>query len=310
MSAKSDNGEILCEMIRIDEDLKRVINEEQGISRELECITYDVYDKIVDDIRQHKVYIIYSNDIRYRYGEFIYDNFFGKQIKIIYYYYNFTSAESFKLNLKKVNYICQTINDKVVEVTVYANSGTIQEVNLLDSLAHELEHMYQYTKANKVFSEDKVYEYALMLKDKCEKSTLSYCIGDVIYLSRKYEQEAYLNSLYTILMNCDTLSDFETTLYHSEVYEILRLLKFYLSELKPIKTFPTDLQKMGYTHHKFIKECTKAIEYMQWKIARVYNKATNDYRKKNVVEEKELYVSFVKFSIDMKNKGGIPWQKL
>lgn len=309
MDAKSDNGEILCEMIRIDEDLKRVIKEEQGISNELDCITYDIYDKIINEIKLNKIQIIFTNDIRYKVGDFNYDNFFGKTINIKYNYYNFITHEAYKLKFNRINYITRSTKT-TLEITIYAICGTLQKLTFLNDLSHELEHIYQYTLADKNFADNDVYEYAIKLKDECAKNTLPYYIGHAIYLSRKYEQDAYANSLYSQLMNCVFLSDFEKTLYNSDAYITLQILKDHLNKIKHYKTFPTDLQKIGYTHHKFVKECIKAIDYMQRKIARVYNKATNDYRKKNGVEEKEIYESFVRFSIDMENKGGIPWQKL
>lgn len=276
-------------IIEIDEGLKKIINEEKGISKELQDITYDVYNKLTDIIKSNKISTIHSNDVRYKSGEFCYNNFLGRVIKIKYHYYNFISADSFKLKSNKVNYINRTINDNAIEITVYAISGTIQKVNLLEGLVHELEHLYQYNKANKVFSKSDVYVYALKLKDECEKWTLPYCIGDAIYLSRRFEQDAYVNSLYTRLMNCVFPSDFDDTLHSGDIYNALKRLKFYLKEIKSCKTFPTHLQNIGYTHHKFIKECSKAIDNLQRKIARVYNKAKEDFYKENGVEEKEMF---------------------
>lgn len=276
-------------IIKIDESLKKIINEERGISEELQNITYDVYDRITNVIKLNRNSIFYSNDIRYKAGECDYNNFLGRTIKIKYHYYNFTSSEAFKLKANKVNYVFRAINDNAIELTVYAICGTIEKINLLDGLTHELEHLYQYNKANKVFSANDIYIYALKLKKECEKWTLPYCIGDAIYISRRYERDAYINSLYTILMNCEFPSDFDIALHNSDVYNALQRLKFYLKELKHCKTFPTYLQNIGYTHHKFIKECSKAIDYLQRKIARVYNKALDDFYKKNGVEEKDSY---------------------
>ena len=275
--------------IRFDESLQKIINEERGISTELQNLTYDIYDKIADEIKSNKISMFYSNDIRYKSGEFSYDNFLGRTIKIKYHYYNFISSEAYRLKCDKINYICRAINDYAVEITVYAISGTIQKVNLLESLVHELEHLYQYNKAGKVFSANEVYEYALKLKKECGKWTLPYCIGDAIYLSRRYEQDAYMNGLYTKLMNCEFPSDFDEVFHNSDIYHALKRLKFYLGEIKKCKSFPTRLQSVGYTHHKFVKECTKAIDDIQRKMARTYNKALDDYRKKNPLTEKEFF---------------------
>lgn len=277
-------------MVKIDETLRQVINEEQGISMELVAQTYDIYNALISSIKENTEYL--PCDIvgaKYKVGECVCKNVFGSTIRIEYHYYNFISKEALHNSYKHIPHICRTKNKSVIQMTVVAVSGAVLKRNTLDDLSHELEHIYQYSKAKRIFADNDIYEMAINIKSRAPKNTYEYCVADAIYISRGFEQDAYFHSLYISLMNCDLLENFEEILANSDIYNALRALKTHLNDIKTIGFLPTLFQVGKYTYKKLINDCTTAINNIQWKMARVYNKAVNDYRGKYITDEKFSY---------------------
>ena len=277
-------------MGRIDEELLNTINEEQGVSIELVDKTYDVYNKLVSAIANNKE--IKSCDIqgvKYKEGYLEYKDFFGYNIIIEYYFYNFLSKECFKDSFKKVNNICRVKNKSILQITVFAISGGILNEHLLDGLSHELEHIFQYNKANKIFASSNLYNISVNIKQRYPKQSYEYCVADTIYINRKFEQDAYFQSLYIELMNCRLIDSFRETLFGSDIYNALRALKIHLNDIKYFGYIPSIFQNEKYSYKKLVNDCKSAIKNIQWKMARVYNKALNDYREKYITDEKFSY---------------------
>ena len=76
---------------------------------------------------------------------------------------------------------------------------------------------------------------------------------------------------------------------HSDIYNTLRALKTHLNDIKYFGYIPTIFQNENYSYQKLITDCKNAIKNIQWKKARVYNKAFNDYREKYITDEKFNY---------------------
>lgn len=111
-------------MDRIDEELLTIINEEQGISIELVDKTYDVYNKLVSAIANNKnIESCGIQGIKYKEGYLEYKDFFGHNIIIEYYFYNFLNKECFRDSVKKVNNICRVKNKSILQISVFAISG-------------------------------------------------------------------------------------------------------------------------------------------------------------------------------------------
>lgn len=277
-------------MHRIDEDLKTVINEEQGVSMELYNKTYEIYNIITSSVTNNKN----CNEcgikgVKYKNGSLDYKDFFGNSIIIEYYFYNFINNNVFKNEANKIKRICRIKNKSILQITIFAVSGTILSKITLDDLSHELEHLYQYNKADKIFASSSLYNKAIMVKKKCDRDRYEYCVADAIYISRKFEQDAYFQSLYINLMQCNLLEEFDEVLTHSDIYNALRALKIHLNDIKYFGYIPTIFQNENYSYQKLITDCKNAIKNIQWKMARVYNKAFNDYREKHITDEKFNY---------------------
>lgn len=286
-----NNNKIMqMKSILLSEDIIRAINEEQGISNELMNKINDVYYGLLDDIAQNKNNVITQmNGVKRKDGRYCYDDFFGKPVYVNYVCYNFVNRQCFEYYFPTLPYYCQISANNVADVIVYFVSGRVYGRTLLNDLAHELTHAFHQNKTKKVFASSNVYQTAIKLKDDKSKSKMDRCIGRTIYLSYKFEHDAYFHSLYSNLMSCDTLSSFEPTLLNSDIYRLLEILKENLKIIKNVRYIPTELKSLGYNYGKLIRSCNKAVENIQWKIARVYNKATEDFRRINAVEEKEIF---------------------
>lgn len=277
----------------VDEELKIVINEEQGVSMELYNKTYEIYDFITSSIINNRNYNECEIDgVKYKKDSLIYKDFFGREIAIEYYFYNFLNKKVFKNEVKKIKRVCRVKNKTILQITIFAISGTFLREITLDDLSHELEHLYQYKKANKIFADSELYKMAIIIKNRHHKNSYEYCVADAIYISRKFEQDAYFQSLYMDLMQCNLLEAFNETLGNSDIYNALRALKTHLNDIKYFGFIPSMFQTEKYSYRKLVNDCENAIKNIQWKMARVYNKALNDYRKKYITDEKFSYKNY------------------
>lgn len=182
------------------------------------------------------------------------------------------------------------------------DEGTILKQKVLDELSHELELLYRYSKANRIFATNQLYANAIEFKRIAKRNTFEYCVADTVYLSRKFEQDAYLQSLYVKLMNCEFLEDFETILMESDIYNALRALKVHLKDIEYFGYLPKQFQIGKYSYKKLVNDCKNAIKNIQWKMAKVYNKAKTDYKKEHCIEEMFRYTQKEDFKVNRDGK--------
>lgn len=282
--------------ILIRKEMVNAINEEKGISDSLATNVRNIYEELVKNIAQNKNNIeTQMNGVKYKNGTYKRMDFFGKQLTINYVCYNFINYQCFDFYLKAIPYVCHLSGNNVMDITIYAVSGKILWKTLLNDLTHELTHAFQQNKSKRVFASSKVYRIATQLKDDKSRTKLDNCIGRTIYLSYKFEQDAYFHSLYITLMHCEGLASFDITLKNSDIYKVWETLMDNMEFIKSTNYVPEELQKVGYNYRKLITNCDKAIKNIEWKISRVVNKAKKDFKKAYVVEEKESFGDICRF---------------
>ena len=120
---------------------------------------------------------------------------------------------------------------RTIAITAYRIGGKIKPDKFMDVAAHEILHAFNVSSSNRdgyIRSERNKNIYIRAATEaKKGKTDLDRCIGYVIYLSNKFEANAFENGLYSYLMSCDLMTpgDEEKAMAESMIYKRLTILK-------------------------------------------------------------------------------------
>lgn len=187
-----------------EENIKKIINEELGIALEVNNCSKEIFLSIVDDIKKQPVEknelctvtngIVKAivNDVNFQVN-YTYRNFFSKDfienidIDIL------TSGGSAFVNKNLI--ICY--------VNLIGINGNINKLEAINTIQHEVEHIYQEIKSNqRIPKNDK--KYAKMRTDLEYGDEKHKKVAKLFYLCLKSEQEAFINGTYAWCM-CDDI---------------------------------------------------------------------------------------------------------
>ena len=182
----------------IREEINRLLNEELSISDEVKNIS----DEIVNNFINGNFNFVYNF---YNIGEY---NVIGKLDEVEY------------IN-KKSNALCN-IQNRTLTFQVPIYNGEIVKNTLQGCVQHEIEHLFQISMmGNTSKSYNKIYEKAVEIfsnsDDYYERSLAQY-----IYCCSTMEQDAFVNELYSLLMNVFSSKNAEAeVLTNSQAYKAL-----------------------------------------------------------------------------------------
>lgn len=248
------------------ETFREILNEEMGVAAEVVETSNRVYRLICKSIQNKE----FSED---NVGT-VKANFRDCTLSISYEYLNFASTEEYKYaSAGNLGYGWSAFIDRAlsfIRVQICAISGTIQKDLALDTIQHEIEHVYQQSLMQKEFGGSSIY--ASIKTDMQSKDSNIAKAGRLMYGCVKSEQEGYANGLYSFLMAQHTPRA-EDSLKNSPAWVLYEEMKSILSDVKKDQELETYLKtKYNIT--------TKEIEYKINKflrrIARVVIKANYD----------------------------------
>lgn len=121
------------------------------------------------------------------------------------------------------------LTNKQLTVTLLRINNKIEESRLLDSISHEVEHIYQIQHRSKNITDFKtshnLYKKAIELINNKENKGRTSMLSRIIYLSYWGEQDAYVNGLYAFLSkNVQTIDTLKFFLEQSDAYKHLKFL--------------------------------------------------------------------------------------
>ena len=248
------------------EKFKKILSEEMGVADEVINMTNDVYALICESIKNKE----YANDGT---GT-VTTSFKGCKITITYEYLNFNTPEEYKYASNgKLGYGWSVFIDRrlsLMRVQICAVSGTIQKGMALDTIQHEIEHIYQQCLSQKEFGDS--LRYAGIRKDMESKDQSISKAGRIMYGCLKSEQEGYANGLYSFLMSQHGPKA-ENFLQKSPAWALYEEMKNILSEVKMNKVLENYLlTRYGAT----VKELEYRVNNFLRRIARVVMKVNYD----------------------------------
>ena len=261
-----------------EEKIRKIIKEELGIALEVSEISKTVYQQIIDDINLQQSE---HTDICNITSGSIITNLDNLKIHINYCYRNFFNNEVLDdIDIDMLTdggsvYISQSFIS--CNINLFGVSGTINQMEAMNTIQHEIEHLYQEIKSNKrIPSNDRLY--AKMRTDLESGDENHKKIAKIIYLCFKSEQEGFVNGTYAWCMcqNFQTPPFSYKDILNSPVgklYTELVNLYFELEENKEMM----DILKKEYRIS--INKIQKCIYQFLKRIGRILIKVNNDKAK-------------------------------
>lgn len=280
--------------INVLNDIDRMIIEERGIAFEVTEIVNSIGKEIENNINQTSSLPYNINGITFKKGQNTI-NKFNIDISVWWNYYSYSSEDLMKLYPpKKINSFNKTL--KTVYLTIVAINGIINRQDMYESLQHEIQHLFEIEKRGKTYNDTDLYQFAtkILAQPLTEYETI---LANIIYLSRKYEQNAYINGLYQFLIKAENLMDLDNLLMDSRIFKGLMVLKTYVKKLESIdKNHPlvkSALNRYNTFFHNPYKEIlklgTNAIDEITRKIGRTISKVKDDVKDNRFFNEEIVY---------------------
>lgn len=279
---------------KIFDRLINLLNEDRGVSDTINDLIERLEIRIVNSIEidnNHE----YDNGVYSKQGNFeIW--FCGEKIIINWEYYDFENEYYYNVysNIKNnatIEYV-DNENDKHAEVKfiLKAICGKIDYARSFEGLQHEFQHFWERHNNPNGKLTDNLYNFSQFLMDNNPKETYKWHIGNIIYLSKKYEQRAYSNGAYRYLMNCENPLLTRKNVRNTQLYLAIMNLASSVNAIQKAKNWMTitsikETIDELYTNYKIgykelIEIGYESIDKMIKELGRTLSKSEDDLRKK------------------------------
>lgn len=270
---------------------KTIINEEFGISNELDSKTREAYRKIMKQYDNKP--FINENGLTFREWSVSID-FFGYELLIKTTEYAFETEDEYNSYMQQGNRIGGYRSLRFpVEVSLFRVDDDLLTEDFIDTLGHELEHAYQDVKTGKSTAKllsnmikERLFNYApffLYSPNDAERH-----VARCIYACCPKEQDAFINGLFQnfqsnplrnpdmVIKNSEAVAWLEN-LYESYSYvckhkddEAIKnaLNNYFKKEVNSSKKGIND-RKSFDNSNQFIKFIQNGIKRYEWKLSRV-----------------------------------------
>ena len=196
----------------IDNTFNKLLTEEMGIIRNVQTDTTAIADKIKHLIKNTASSPTSFDMTTYKNGIFQIDvttsvdgnvSQSKKTINVKWYYFSFSDEQTKEDAITKIP--MRTSYNKSINtlsIVVLAIKGAIDTNTLEDSIAHELTHNFQtHLKGDELLSNDNIKaKYQAANRNFVSSSESVRVIASVLYLTYKFEQDAFLIGAYAYLV--------------------------------------------------------------------------------------------------------------
>lgn len=186
--------------------LRKLIKEELGIHMEVVEVSNKIYNDIIEDMKQKDSKY---NDICYTKEGSVDCSLNNITFKVHYTCRNFLDSKIIEdLDIDSLTEGGTVFFSRKwlwISVNIIALNGTVNKQETLNTLQHELEHIYQQIRSGKRIS-DNNEQYLKMKTDmECDDEARRK-VGRLVYLCYKSEQEGFINGTYAWCMTDDAKS--------------------------------------------------------------------------------------------------------
>lgn len=264
-----------CKKIIINESQFSVLlSEESGISEIVTNKKEEVFNLIVnalkkdDNINEKNEFYSYTKlhiDFYFFENKVSCDidcyNYFSKE------YYDFANIDNYGWSV----FINKRLS--LMGLIIPCISGTIVKKDAMDSIQHELEHLYQQIMMGKIFKDS--YKYANIKTNRNSNDEIVRKTAELVYGCIKSEQDGFINGLYAYLMAMPKMVSWET-LKETPAWKLYSNIVETYNLYKDHPLFITELKKYKVNQNNIFKAINNFIK----KIGRTYNKVLNDKMEK------------------------------
>lgn len=265
------------------------LREERGVSMEVEQEISSVMKAINDYVKT--VPVDYSGEGFYPDKGDMDITIFGESVRFEIMFYFFRDYRAYLRHQSHIRYIYQYIRQRnTVMMTVVVINRDIVTNTFNGKIAHEVRHALQYSKINKKkINKPAYYKAADFLKGKSLPSNsdengkqvrpIDYNIevANIIYLSSKYEQEAYGQEMYNSIMYSDEIP-FLAYRHNNAYYAYQRLKESVrvVREGEGESSLAAALGRYGLTQERIVRKGENAMRKFFKRLIRAYSQAEND----------------------------------
>lgn len=185
------------------------------------------------------------------------------------------------------------ITQRILHIKVTSVGGAYNHNGILESIQHEVLHLFERQKRNKPYTNINNYKVASDTFEKLaitrattekeqKEKTISGCIASIIYMTYKFEQRAFYNGAYRYIMQSrrDAYYNFDELLHETRLFRRLMDVKFCVDELSAVD--PNDsflrgeLEKYNLTLGKVLRCGRHLIYRLNAMIVRLRDKVMTD----------------------------------
>lgn len=260
------------------EELRKVIKEELGISDKVTEISKMLFSEIMDRIPT--VEEKEKNDVMIKKEFSLTFSVDGAKINCGVAYRNFLSKDFSKIY--NTSYITDgssvRISNKIFFcfINVFAVCGTLNKEKAMETIQHEVEHIFQQIRTGHSFGGDQLYGKIKTDMESGYKNRSK--VARLLYYTLKPEQEGFINGLYAFLM--DSMEPYtEELLKKSETWGNYLFSKNTLKEIKENPELKTIFNEYFNDYGITIGKIETELDNLLHRIGRVVIKVKQDKAK-------------------------------
>lgn len=186
------------------------------------------------------------------------------------------------------------VDKRLITITIFAVNGTINEASLYETLQHEIFHLFEREKMQHDYLDREAYNhaYSIIRNREPDDNSVETMANRIIYISFAFEQRAFTNGAYQVLMTGevdDYEEKFRSLIKKTKIYKWLVACRNYRQQISSLsendKELSESLAEYGLTKRDILERADIAIDSMERFIGRVRAKAVIDYRKLHNINE-------------------------
>lgn len=262
-----------------ENQFKQLLNEELGVSEMVADLSMSVYKKIEEEVKIKTD--VETSDFYSKWNNSLTFDLFGGNVSCSITCYNFFTKEYYEYSGVVSTGWSVYVSDKLffMGLTIPMISGQIVKSNVIDTIQHELSHLFEQKMMGKKYSDSNIYSF---IKTNMEsRNVIVSKTAQLMYGCIKSEQDSYVNGLYAYLMAKPEMPSMEI-IKKSECWILYEKMCSIYNEFCDEQDFIKELKKYKMTPEKVMKLCDNFIK----KIGKVLVKVKQDKYKKQGFREK------------------------
>jgi len=252
-----------------ESQFKKILQEELGISDEIAKKTNEFFDILKKDISEN-MEIFEKEKFFSSYNGYLKYDLLGINVGISYKVINYYTKEYYdKFGVEAEGWSSFDKRYCVIGLFIPCVSGTIIKTEVMDTIQHEFEHIYQQYLIGGNFPDSSVY--SKVITNMSDNNDFISKVAKLVYGCTKNEQDGYINGMYAYVMALPEVFTYDN-LKKTPCYKIYNEIVDIYNELSDNENFEKELKKYNLTKNLILKN----INNFGRKIARTYAKIQKD----------------------------------